>query len=224
MQPIFKKLKNRQIDKAAVETALLKILILVLEFVIIMLILYLLLGPLYPNVKYEIIDKNEDYNTEIQDVEIFKEEVKEFKNNLPFNEFDVSANRLIIPKIGVNAPIVESQSEKYGLSKGAWRIPDSSTPDKGGNTVITGHRFKYLPPHNVTFYLFHKLEKGDLFSITWEEKDYLYKIIETKVVEDTEVSILEPTIEPIVTLFTCHPIYSTDQRLVIIGELLEKEE
>ena len=58
----------------------------------------------------------------------------------PEADYAVSGNRVIITKIGVNAPIVESKSAEYGLSKGSWRIPESSTPDKGGNTVITGHR------------------------------------------------------------------------------------
>ncbi len=40
--------------------------------------------------------------------------------------------------------------------------------------------------------------------------------------DKTEVSILDPTEEPTVTLFTCHPIYSTEQRLVVVGELIEE--
>ena len=91
-----------------------------------------------------------------------------------------------------------------------------------GNTVITGHRFKYLPPHNLTFYLFHKLEAGDIFSVIWNEQDYYYRIKEVKIVDKTEVSILDSTEEPTVTLFTCHPIYSTEQRLVVVGELIEE--
>ena len=62
---------------------------------------------------------------------------------------------------------------------------------------------------------------GDLVSIVWQEKDYLYRIKETKIVEATEVSVLDTTAEPILTMFTCHPIYSTAQRLVIVSELVE---
>ena len=135
--------------------------------------------------------------------------------------YDRSVNRVIIEKIGVNAPIIESDSAKEGLDKGSWRMPQSSTPAKGGNTVLTGHRFKYLPPHNLTFYLFHELEAGDEVLVIWEKRDYYYRITESKIVPATEVSILDPTEDPILTMFTCDPIYSTKNRLVIVSILEE---
>jgi sortase A len=129
-------------------------------------------------------------------------------------------DRLIIPKIGVDIPIIESTNEEYGLSRGTWRIPDSSTPDKGGNTVLTGHRFKYLPPSNLTFYLFHKLEKGDIASVLWKGKTYYYRVKEKKIIPANDISILDKTDGSILTMFTCDPIYSTKNRLVIKGELI----
>lgn len=136
-------------------------------------------------------------------------------------EYDVSPNRVIIAKIGVNTPIVDSANGDYALSKGAWRIPESSAPDKGGNTVITGHRFKYLPPSNLTFYLFHELEIGDTVLAIWQDKKYYYKIKEIKTVAARDLSILNQTEDSILTLFTCDPIYSQKNRLVVIGELIE---
>ncbi len=199
----------------------LKILVLFLEFSAIALVLYLIALPFYPYLKYQAGYKEFAGLPEAEERVIIKEQVAEFKSGLPKNEFDVSPNRVIIPKIGVNAPIVVTENSEYGLSQGAWLVPNTSTPDKGGNTVITGHRFKYLPPHNLTFYLFHKLEKGDLVSIVWKERDYLYRIKETRIVEPTEVSIMDPTKEPTLTMFTCHPIYSTEKRLVVVSELVE---
>src|SRR3989344_1222211 len=43
---------------------------------------------------------------------------------------------LVIPKIGVRIPIIEGTDEE-ALSRGAWRMPTTSTPDKGSNTVIS---------------------------------------------------------------------------------------
>ena len=100
-------------------------------------------------------------------------------------------------------------------------MPDSSTPDKGGNTVITGHRFKYLPPSNLTFYLLDKLTKGDLITVIWHKKDYIYRVREVKVVPATDFSVIEPSDKPILTLFTCHPIYSTEKRLVVVSDFVE---
>lgn len=192
-----------------------------LETIGFLILAYLLLFPFYPALVYSLSHSKDvpvDENTKI---ELIKKETKEFHNTLPEAKYSVSPNRLIISKIGVNAPIVESSNAKYGLSKGSWRVPESSTPDKGGNTVLTGHRFKYLPPNNLTFYLFDKLKVGDLVSVIWQEKDYLYKIREIKVVPATEVSIMDPSEDSIITMFTCDPIYSTKNRLVVIAELID---
>lgn len=134
-----------------------------------------------------------------------------------------AVNKLIIPKIKVNIPIIESDNEEYGLNHGAWRLPNSSTPKESGNMVITGHRFKYLPPSNLTFYLFNKLEKGDIASIIWNNQIYYYKINEVKVVSADDTSILKQSKKPILTMYTCDPIYSTKNRLVVIGEIFENK-
>lgn len=130
-------------------------------------------------------------------------------------------NTLLIPKIGVKIPIIESESEEYGLDHGAWKLPKSSTPEESGNMILTGHRFKYLPPSNLTFYLFHKLEAGDIASIIWNNKTYLYRIKEKKVISPDDISVLKQTKTPILTMYTCDPIYSTKNRLVIIAEPIE---
>jgi len=129
-----------------------------------------------------------------------------------------NANRIIIKKIGVNAPIIESANEQYGLNHGAWHYPSSGTPGKSGNMVITGHRFKYLPPNNLTFYLLDKLETGDAIAIVWNGKPFKYRVSGTKIVSANETSILAPTDDQTLTVFTCDPIYSTENRLVIIAK------
>lgn len=202
----------------------LKILVVLLEVLALALVLYLILLPFYPLIKYNVSYKNEEIVEEAKSEEAVIAKTAEIKSHLPQSNYDVSANRVIITKIGVNAPVVEANNAEYGLSQGAWRIPETSTPDKGGNTVITGHRFKYLPPHNMTFYLFHKIEEGDIVSAIWDEKDYYYRVKEIKIVEPSDLSVLDPTEKPTLTMFTCHPIYSTDKRLVVISELIESDE
>ena len=193
----------------------LKALVLLLEFLAFGLIVYLIVLPFYPDVRYKI--RQMQGTLPAADT---VEQVAAYSAGFPVADYAVSPNRLIIAKIGVNAPIVESPSAEVGLNRGAWRMPDSSTPDKGGNTVITGHRFKYLPPNNLTFYLFDKLAAGDIVLAKWEGKDYYYRIRETKVVPATEMSVLNQTKEPILTMFTCDPIYSTENRLVVVADLM----
>lgn len=201
---------------------ILRALVFTLELLALCLLLYIFILPIYPLAEYKISSsENKNNNIDSKDEAAVKQKTEEYKSSLPQAEYAVSPNRLIITKIGVNAPIVESKNEQYGLSKGAWHIPESSTPDRGSNTVLTGHRFKYLPPNNLTFYLLDKLEIGDVLSVIWQDKEYYYRVRETKVVPDTELSVLDPSDEPIITLFTCTPVYSTEKRLVVIGELIE---
>jgi sortase A len=129
-------------------------------------------------------------------------------------------NRLVIPKIGVNLPIVEGQESDSALWKGAWRIPNSSTPKLGGNTVLSAHRFRYRPPSNLTLYLLDKVKKNDVMIVYWQGKEYDYRVSETKIVPRENTDIAEPTLEDQLTVFTCHPLFSTKERLVVIGELL----
>lgn len=129
-------------------------------------------------------------------------------------------NRLIIPKIGVDTAIIEGKNES-ALNQGAWRIPSSSTPDQGSNTVITGHRFRYLPPNNTTFYLLDKLKAGDEIMVVWKRKSYSYAVSEMRVVESTETSIQDQTKDSRLTLFTCTPLFSTAKRLVVVARPVE---
>lgn len=185
---------------------------------------YLVFLPLYPLVKYQWLKLqpreklgNVQFQSDLESARKTSETGNGWEGRLPEADISVSADRLIIPKIGVNAPIVEAENEDIGLSRGAWRVPDSSTPDKGGNTVISGHRFKYLPPNNLTFYLLDKMAVGDDFFIYWHGQTYQYQVAETKIVANTDFSILQDSKIPTVTLFTCHPLYSTTNRLVVVG-------
>lgn len=197
-------------------------LVFTLELLALILVLYIFVLPAYPWLKYKIYTaEDKKINIEAKDEAIVKAQTEKYKSSFPEADYAVSPNRLIITKIGVNAPIVESKNEAYGLSRGAWHLPDSSTPDKGSNTVITGHRFKYFPPNNLTFYLIDKLEVGDIISVIWKEKNYYYKIVGTKIVPDTDLSVQNKTEKPTLTLFSCHPIFSTEKRFVVVSELIE---
>ena len=127
-------------------------------------------------------------------------------------------NRIIIKKIGVEAPLVESKNSKTALLKGMWRVPTTSQPDKGGNTVITGHRWYKKPPNKATFYNLDKLKKNDEITVVWYGVKYNYRVSEIKIVDPYAVSIMDPTKDKTLTLFTCTPLYSTKSRLVVIAK------
>lgn len=129
-----------------------------------------------------------------------------------------TTNRLVIPKIGVDMPIVEGPDERT-LYRGSWRIPDSSTPPQGGNTVLTVHRFQYLAGPN-TLALADRLTPDDTIIVYWKSPDgtmreYDYRIDRTYLVTPDHTEILENTAAPKLTVFTCAPMFSTKQRLIL---------
>lgn len=122
-------------------------------------------------------------------------------------------NVLYIPQIGVNGSIFEGRSVNI-LSKGIWHRPKTSTPDKGGNTVLVAHRFLYTTGPN-TFYHLDKMEIGNQFSVFWDGKDYKYEVIAKDEVGPEALFIEQPTAHAQLTLWTCTPLFTAKKRLVI---------
>jgi LPXTG-site transpeptidase (sortase) family protein len=133
---------------------------------------------------------------------------------------EIEDNRIIIPKIGLNALIQENIDEAK-IKDGIWRRPHTSTPKKGGNTVITGHNFQYLNNGENNFYRLDKLNNKDNIFIYWENKKYQYQILETKVVAPTQTEIENNTKEDILTLYTCTPLLTAKNRLVVKAKLVK---
>lgn len=127
-------------------------------------------------------------------------------------------DRLVIPKIGVDVEIVAGQDER-ALEKGIWHIPNTSSPDRGGNTVLSGHRFRYLAGPK-TLYLLDQMQIGDIIIVYWKGVEYDYRVTERRVVLPDAVEILDPTPESRLTIFTCTPVFSTKQRLVLFAKPL----
>ena len=130
---------------------------------------------------------------------------------VPYPEF--THNELVIDAIGVRIPIVQGETEE-ALEEGGWHYSDAA-PGDGSNIVIAGHRFKYLPPHNETFYLLDKLQPGDLMEVHWEGLNYMYRVDEVFEVQPDAVEVAAPTETEQVTLITCTPVFTTDRRLIV---------
>lgn len=181
-------------------------------FLIIVLVvgLYLVLMPILPQIFY--------YFRQIGGYEVYDRHLTDTSFTLSDASTDEKpGNWVIIPKIGVETPIIEGETED-ALDEGAWHRPDTGSPDRGGNTVITGHRFKYLPPNNLTFYHLDKLEKGDQIIVSWEGIEYYYVTSEVFVVEPDRVDIEADTAQPRLTLYTCTPLWTAEKRLVVVAE------
>jgi LPXTG-site transpeptidase (sortase) family protein len=130
-----------------------------------------------------------------------------------------SDNRLVIPKINIDEKIIEGDAPTT-VDKGVWRRPKTSTPDKDSNTVLVGHRFSYSDP--ATFYNLDKMKTGDRFTLFWDKTEYIYEVTGTKVVPPTAIEVESPTKDHTLTMYTCTPIWTAANRLVVTSNLVTK--
>ena len=128
-------------------------------------------------------------------------------------------DKLVIAGVNINMPVFLGDTEKT-LNKGGWLFPTTSRPELGSNTVIFGHRYMYRPPKSNTFWNLDKVKVGDEMVLFWKGKEYKYKISETKIVEPTNLSVIQRTSDSRLTVITCTPLFTTKQRLVVIGKLM----
>ena len=184
-----------------------------LVFLIIAINSYVLLSPLIPQIELWW----RKHQTQATAGLPYKTNLESDSND---NRKDIpSDNRLIVPKIALDERIWQGSSPKL-LNKGVWARPATSTPPEGSNTVLTGHRFTYDGP--ATFYSLDKVAKGDKIVLYWQGKEYDYTVTETKVVPPEAVEIEKATQEKQLTLYTCTPLWSAKNRLVVIAKLDEK--
>ncbi|HXR49923.1 MAG TPA: class E sortase, partial [Verrucomicrobiae bacterium] len=129
-----------------------------------------------------------------------------------------AGNRVIIPSMLLDQPILEgSIANQYKtLNQGIWRWPRGSTPDKGGNTTLIGHRFTYTNPRGV-FYFLNKVKIGDEIGILWNNHKYVYKVATITEVSPHDTKIEDSTTNSELTLFTCTPLWLPKDRLVIVA-------
>jgi len=140
-------------------------------------------------------------------------------------EGDVVA-RIAIPKIGVDKYVVEGVNVD-DLRKGPGHYPSTQLPGHEGNSAIAGHRTTYGAP----FGDLDQVNPGDEITVVTVQGKFLYKVTEQKVVDPSEVSVLDPSFDPTrpghqlatLTLTTCNPKYSASQRLIIRAELTPQQ-
>lgn len=122
---------------------------------------------------------------------------------------------LSIPKIGLDDAIVEGVGEAQ-LQQGPGHYPGTPLPGESGNASIAGHRTTYAAP----FYNLNELQPGDPIYVQTTQGTFTYDVTDSFAVLPTNVSVLDPTPQPTLTLTTCNPRYSASQRLIVKASLV----
>ena len=131
---------------------------------------------------------------------------------------DQMLTRLVIPKIEMDAIVVEGASRKQ-LSEGPGHMKDTAQPGEAGNAVITAHR-------DTFFRHIYELNKGDQIQVRRSGRTFTYEVTGKRIVMPQDVSVIRQTDDPQLTLITCYPTYyigPAPKRLVVFSRLVETD-
>ncbi|MBP2583329.1 LPXTG-site transpeptidase (sortase) family protein [Streptomyces sp. PvR006] len=146
------------------------------------------------------------------------------KDGIGFLHVPAMGNGEVLVKQGTKSAILNNGVAGYYTDPIKSALPQ----DKQGNFTLAAHR----DGHGAKFHNIHKLKDGD--PIVFESKDtwYVYKVYKT-LPETTKynVDVLQPVPEEsgktkpgrFITLTTCTPMYTSDYRYIVWGELVRTE-
>ena len=134
--------------------------------------------------------------------------------------------RMIIPAIDVNE-IVVAGVEVDDLRKGPGHYGTTPLPGQPGNAAIAGHRTTYGAP----FGRINELAPGDEIIVETLQGRFVYRVLPGgrgmagrtpghRIVAPTALEVLDDHGDNRLTLTSCHPKYSSRQRIIVHAELV----
>ncbi|WP_099361298.1 class D sortase [Fredinandcohnia onubensis] len=144
------------------------------------------------------------------------EEEAEKEVVIPTFEKGETMGVLEVPKLGEKMPIIEGTDEDE-LAKGVGHYLGTALPTQNDQIVLSGHR-------DTTFRRFDELAIGDTFVVKMPYGDFTYEIVDTKIVDADDRTIIKstaPNEELIVT--TCFPfgyIGNAPHRFIFYGKMV----
>jgi len=124
--------------------------------------------------------------------------IEEFEASLGF-PVGLPKGVLHIPAIDLIVPIFKGSGEST-LNRGVGWIENTALVGSAGNIGLAGHRDGF-------FRGLKDLGVGDLIKIEALSGTSQYRVFEISIVDPSEVSVLAPTDEAMLTLVTCYPFY-----------------
>jgi sortase A len=104
---------------------------------------------------------------------------------------------LEIPRLGLSSIVLEGD-DTAALLLGVGHLSDTPLPWNGGNSVLAAHRDTFFRP-------LAGIRQNDVIKFSTADVEFEYVVTETRIVEPTDVAVLEPTSAATLTLITCFP-------------------
>jgi sortase A len=115
-----------------------------------------------------------------------------------------------IRRLGIEAPVLEG-TEDWALDRGVGHVEDTAPPGARGNCALAGHRDGF-------FRALKDVQQGETIELETTSGTATYRVERTWIVGPDDVSVLDPTPAPSVTLVTCYPFYfvgAAPQRFIV---------
>jgi len=107
--------------------------------------------------------------------------------------------RLEIPRLELTAMVMEGTSHTT-LRRSVGHIAGTALPGETGNVGVSGHRDTFFRP-------LRKIQLGDTIAMTTRNGAFEYRVVGTKIVRPSDVSVLAAGDGEALTLVTCYPFY-----------------
>ncbi|HZN87608.1 MAG TPA: class E sortase [Thermoleophilaceae bacterium] len=126
--------------------------------------------------------------------------------------------RIAIPAIGVSEYVIEG-TDLGSLRRGPGHYPETPLPGEPGTVAIAGHRTTYGAP----FREIDQLDPGDRIVVDMPDGRFVYRVERTVIVDDQDLSVLEPAGYRRLLLSACHPLYSAAQRIIVFARQVDRQ-
>jgi sortase A len=121
--------------------------------------------------------------------------------------------RIDIPRLGVSVMIIEGTSG-HTLRRAVGHISGTALPGQPGNVGLSGHRDTFFRP-------LRNIQTNDIITLTTLFGEYRYRVVSTRIVGPSNVAVLDPGANEMLTLVTCYPFYfvgSAPNRFIVRAE------
>src|SRR5689334_22152478 len=121
--------------------------------------------------------------------------------------------RLEIARIGVSVIVAEGVDSRT-LRRAVGHIPGTALPGEKGNVAISGHRDTFFRP-------LKNIRRNDIITLVTVLGEYRYRVLSTKIVSPSDIAVLDPSANEMLTLVTCYPFYfvgSAPNRFIVRAE------
>lgn len=133
--------------------------------------------------------------------------------------FGSAGYRIELPTLGVAYPVYADIGNAELASGPGW-YPYTARPGEG-NTGIAAHRTYGGAPS--FFYALDKLAPSDPIVITYPDRRLIYTVERVWITHPYDLAVLDPTEVPALTLTTCDPPGTEDNRLIVRAVLMATE-